>query len=558
MTNTFSGLRSRWIDAERVRGLERLEDLRRVLARGRDRQPPLALEHARQRLALEELHHDVRVALRRAVDVGDLHHVRAADLRGDARLLEEALDEAGAPRELRVEHLDGDARAEHRVRRLVDRAHPAVAEQADEAVLAVDDGSDVDHGRGPGGQRSTRRRASVTFATPRRAPLTGATEARALLATARARSPRGHAACFSSSRSPRMRPTVSASSIAANTGRSPSTPCSSSPNAPLGASARACGPSSTRNTSWSFRDGASMTYAIRDRSSESSSFAAANEDARVGDEVARLARQPRRTDEGRVGHAGRHREEEQRRQRRSEKEKRARRRVQRLHQLDELRHRTQHLVHQTPDERGRRERRGPALRRPRRRPRRARPEDALAGVEALRQRAFAAPERRAGLDAADDRPEAVGRVDVVKRERQRSAKGAGRHRAHEDEVAHRRLARAPANEGVADLTRLDRPPQSPAPPDDVLLGDNVLDLRAPPDREAPRRQRDGGRPGREEHHAADGHVERLGDDERVANRDGGNDRRGSGNDLLREGNGHRLAAPLPDDALAEERVTGHR
>ena len=54
----------------------------------------LPVDDARERLALEELHHDVRVALRRAVDVDDLHDVGAADLRGDARLLEEALDEA--------------------------------------------------------------------------------------------------------------------------------------------------------------------------------------------------------------------------------------------------------------------------------------------------------------------------------------------------------------------------------------------------------------------------------------------------------------------------------
>ena len=56
----------------------------------------------------------------------------------------------------------------------------------------------------------------------------------------------------------RMRPTVSASSIAENTGRSASS-ARSPPNAPLGARPRACGPSRTRKTSCSFRDGASMT-----------------------------------------------------------------------------------------------------------------------------------------------------------------------------------------------------------------------------------------------------------------------------------------------------------
>ena len=75
----------------------------------------------------------------------------------------------------------------------------------------------------------------------------------------------------------------------------------SPPNAPLGASARACGPSSTRNTSWSFFDGASMTYAMCDAVERELLVAAADEDARVGHEVARVAREPPRADERRVG-----------------------------------------------------------------------------------------------------------------------------------------------------------------------------------------------------------------------------------------------------------------
>ena len=146
VTKTFSGFEIAVDDAERVRCLERLEDLHRVFARRGHRELSLAVEDARERLALEELHDDVRVAVGRAIDVDDLHDVGAADLRGDARLLQEALDEARATRELGVEHLDGDPRPEHRVLRLVDRAHPAVAEDADEPVLAVDDAADVNQG----------------------------------------------------------------------------------------------------------------------------------------------------------------------------------------------------------------------------------------------------------------------------------------------------------------------------------------------------------------------------------------------------------------------------
>src|SRR5260370_30728435 len=78
-----------------------------------------------------------------------------------------------------------------------------------------------------------------------------------------------YAAGFSTCSRRRIWLTVSASSIDANTGRKLSEP--SSPKAPLGARARACGPSSTRKTSCSRLDGASMTYTMRERSSESSS-----------------------------------------------------------------------------------------------------------------------------------------------------------------------------------------------------------------------------------------------------------------------------------------------
>ena len=90
-------------DAERVRRLEGLEDLDGVLASDRHRELSLPLDDARERLALEELHHDVRVTVGGAIDVDDLHDVRAPDLGDDPRLLQEALDEPGAASELRVQ-----------------------------------------------------------------------------------------------------------------------------------------------------------------------------------------------------------------------------------------------------------------------------------------------------------------------------------------------------------------------------------------------------------------------------------------------------------------------
>jgi hypothetical protein len=115
-------------NAERVGRLERLEDLLRVLARGGHGDPALAVDEGGERLALEKLHHDEGVAARCAVDVHDLDDMNAPNLRGDLRLLEEPLNKARPARELRVQHLDGDARAEDLVLRLVHGAHPPVAE----------------------------------------------------------------------------------------------------------------------------------------------------------------------------------------------------------------------------------------------------------------------------------------------------------------------------------------------------------------------------------------------------------------------------------------------
>ena len=65
--------------------------------------------------------------------------LRALDLRRDARLAEEALDEPGSTRQVGVEDLDRDACAEPGVEGLVDRAHTPVAEETNESVLAAED-----------------------------------------------------------------------------------------------------------------------------------------------------------------------------------------------------------------------------------------------------------------------------------------------------------------------------------------------------------------------------------------------------------------------------------
>src|SRR5206468_3389827 len=110
-----------------------------------------ALEEPLRARARDELHdHVVELFLR--VDVEDGDDVFVANLRGGARLAEEALDERvllllGRGRER--DHLDGDVDLERAVPAAVNGAHAAAADALDDLALA-DDGARLE-GAGPAG-----------------------------------------------------------------------------------------------------------------------------------------------------------------------------------------------------------------------------------------------------------------------------------------------------------------------------------------------------------------------------------------------------------------------
>ena len=93
------------------------------------RQPSGALDHGVQRLAVDQLHHQVggaarvvELGLAVVVDAGDAGVVEHGDRAG---LGAEPLDELGVGRELGLEHLDGDLAAEPGVQALPHLAHAA-------------------------------------------------------------------------------------------------------------------------------------------------------------------------------------------------------------------------------------------------------------------------------------------------------------------------------------------------------------------------------------------------------------------------------------------------
>ena len=132
--NRFSGLRSRCTISMRVRRRHRARRLDRDVDRLADAEP-LARQAARQRLALQELHHDVRDFVVDHPDVDHLDHVRVMDGGGGARLVHEARDQAGALQVLALEQLDRHPPPQQRVLSQVDNAHGAVAHELAQLVV---------------------------------------------------------------------------------------------------------------------------------------------------------------------------------------------------------------------------------------------------------------------------------------------------------------------------------------------------------------------------------------------------------------------------------------
>jgi hypothetical protein len=126
-------------DAGRVRRFEPRQHLQRVVERDVERELLSLLEQRREAPPLEKLHHDVRDAVARLIDVGHVRDVRTLDAGRKPRFAKKALDEPRPSRELGVQELERDARSQILVPSLEHGAHPSVADESDEAVLPVDE-----------------------------------------------------------------------------------------------------------------------------------------------------------------------------------------------------------------------------------------------------------------------------------------------------------------------------------------------------------------------------------------------------------------------------------
>lgn len=137
-------------DARRVRRRERRGGLAGDRQRLLDRQPAAPLEPRRERLPLEQLHgqEDDRrpIGLGVVADVEDPADVRVGDLARQVDLALEAVDRPLLGGDRRVHRLERDPLAQVAVLRLVDLAHAAAREEADDPVAAGEDGAGLEDG----------------------------------------------------------------------------------------------------------------------------------------------------------------------------------------------------------------------------------------------------------------------------------------------------------------------------------------------------------------------------------------------------------------------------
>src|SRR5262249_18476903 len=128
-------------DADGVRAGQRTADLSDDPDRVIDGHRAPRVDSMIERLALEQLHHDVRRAVAGLAVVVYLHHEARPQLRGCLGLEVEPLARLARARIPSGDELDGDALAEPEVHRGPDAPHPSPPDEPIDAVLASDDRS---------------------------------------------------------------------------------------------------------------------------------------------------------------------------------------------------------------------------------------------------------------------------------------------------------------------------------------------------------------------------------------------------------------------------------
>ena len=125
-------------DVGRVRGRERVRELARDARRLARSEQTARAQPRRERLADEEIHHEVGRAVLEGSEIADRDDRGVPDGRRRARLLEESGSEPAVGGEIAPEDLHREHAVERDVADLVDRTHAAFAERRDHLVALID------------------------------------------------------------------------------------------------------------------------------------------------------------------------------------------------------------------------------------------------------------------------------------------------------------------------------------------------------------------------------------------------------------------------------------
>jgi len=116
-------------DARRVRCQQPFGELLANREQPRQRQRVLSGTPLRERHSIEQLHDQIRAAVRQRAEVSDVDDVLVANCRGGLSLDQQTPGRFAEPRDVRAQHLDSHLLADGLVPAAVDDAHPVTSEK---------------------------------------------------------------------------------------------------------------------------------------------------------------------------------------------------------------------------------------------------------------------------------------------------------------------------------------------------------------------------------------------------------------------------------------------